>query len=92
MRPLFFTSLTSAFVSLLAALGFSAMTIVPSPHAESLRARWLLACGAFFVGWLSLAFWSRPQQGVGLPPSWLRGLLVAFGIIYCLAVFLLVLG
>ena len=90
MKALFITSLICALMSLLAILGFSAMTIVPGPGAESWRSQMLVVAGAFFIGWLCLAFWTRRRTAS--PPPWLRRSLVVVGIVYMLGVLLFVVG
>ena len=82
-------------MSLLAVLGSSAMTIVPRPGAESARDQMMLVAGAFFVAWLCVAFWVRMRQRAAsqpVLPHWLRWLLMFVGVVYLLAVFLLVIG
>lgn len=82
-------------MSLLAVLGSSAMTIVPRPGPESARDQMMLVAGAFFVAWLCVAFWVRMRQRAAsqsVPPHWLRWLLMFVGVVYLLAVFLLVIG
>ncbi|MES2921198.1 MAG: hypothetical protein V4819_06620 [Verrucomicrobiota bacterium] len=92
MKLLFVTSLVCALLSLLAVLGFSAMTIVPRPGAESLRGQMMLVAGVFLVGWLCLATWVRPHRRTASPPQWLIGLLIFVGIDYALGVFFFVVG
>ena len=92
MKALFITSLICVLMSLLAIFGFSAMTIVPSPGAESWRSQMMLVAGAIFVGWLCLAFWARPRQRTASPPQWLSRSLVVVGVIYVLGVLLFVVG
>ena len=94
MRPLFITSLVCAAISLLALIGFSAMTIVPRPGAESARTQMMMVAGLFAVAWFGVAFWARPRQSgvASLPPQWLRRLLVGVGIAYLLVVFFCVIG
>jgi hypothetical protein len=75
-------------MSFLAVLGFSAMSIVPHPGAESWRGQMMLIAGAFLVGWLSFAFWARArQQRMASPPQWLSRLLVFVGVVYAVAIF-----
>ena len=93
MRTLFVMSLICAVMSLLAVLGFSAMTFVPG--AESTRVLMMAVAGFFAVAWLGVAFWARPRQRVAaqsLPPLWLRRLLVCVSVVYLLGVFFLVIG
>ena len=90
MKALFVTSLICALMSLLAVLGFSAMTIVPGPGAGSWRSQMMLVAGAFFVGWLCLALWARRRPAS--PPQWLRRSLVVVGVVYVLGVLLFVVG
>ena len=95
MRPLFITSLICVAMSLLALFGLSAMTIVPRPGAESIRARTMVVAVVFAVAWLGVAFWARPRKGAAaksLPPLWLRRSLVVAGVVYMLGVFFLVIG
>jgi len=84
-----------SLASLLALVGLSAMTIVPHPGAEHSRDVMMLIAGAFMLGWLSLAFWVLRRNRITSkpsPPPWFRVSLLSFGVIYLLAVFLLVLG
>ena len=88
-------SLICVAMSLLALLGFSAITIVPHPEAESIRAQTMTVAGVFAVAWLGVAFWARPRRGAvaqSLPPQWLRRSLVVAGVVYVLGVFFLVIG
>ena len=95
MKPLFIMSLVSALVSLLALLGFSAMSFVPGPGVEKERAVMMTVAGLFAVAWLGLALWARPRRNAALqplPPQWLRRLLVGVGVVYTLMLLLLVVG
>jgi len=91
MRALFIIPLICALMSLLAIFGLSAMTIVPSPEAESSQRHMIFAAGAFCVAWLCLAFWLRARSQVSLP-RWFRRLLVVVSIFYVLAVIVFVIG
>ena len=90
MRALLIISLVCALMSLLAVLEFSAMTIVPSPRAESERRMMMLVAGAFFIGWLCLAFWVRARQRT--PIQLFGRLLIFVGIIFVLGVLFFVIG
>ena len=94
MRSLFVTSLICGAMSLLALFGFSAMTFVPHPGAESARTQMMMVAGILTVAWFGIAFWARPRQSgvASLPPQWLRWLLVGIGITYLLVVFFCVIG
>ena len=95
MRALFIMSVVCALMSLLAILGFSVMTVVPRPGAESWRSQMMFVAGIFVVAWLCLAFWVRARQRATsqpLPPQWLRRLLVCISVVYSLGVFFLVIG
>jgi hypothetical protein len=90
MKAAFITSLVSALMSLVAILGFSAMTVIPL--AESWRGHMMLVSGVFCLVWLSLAFWLRPRPSLTSLPRWVRGLLVLAGVVYVLGVLLFVIG
>lgn len=92
MKSLFVTSLSSAILSLLAILTLSAMTVVPTPGAESWRTRMMLLVLAFFIGWLCVAVWARPGRQAVLPPKWLRRALVVLGATYSLWILFAVVG
>lgn len=88
-------SLISAFLSLAAAVGFSAMTVVPRPGAEKLRAIEMTVATSFFFRWLVLALWARTRQRMetSAPVSgWLRGALLFLSALYSLGIILGVLG
>jgi uncharacterized membrane protein YhdT len=89
VKSLFITSLFCAFISLLALVGLSAMTTAPQAH--SFRDEMVLATGLFFVGWVFVAFLSRPRQHKSFP-QWLERALIVAGIVYSFGVFLLVFG
>jgi signal transduction histidine kinase len=92
LKAIFITSLVSSLTSLAAIFALSAMTIVPRVWAESRRSYLMLVTGAFFVAWLSLAFWARPRASTVSIPRWLRGLLIFTGIVYVLGVLFCVAG
>jgi predicted membrane channel-forming protein YqfA (hemolysin III family) len=95
MKTLFTLSLACALASLLAIIGFSAMTVVPRGDAEGFRSLMLFLAGGFCVGWLGLAFWTRTQQRATSrtpPPQWLIRLLVFVGVVYLLGIVALVAG
>jgi hypothetical protein len=96
MRAIFTTALVCSVASLVGVLGLSAMTIVPSPGAETWRWRMVATAAAFLAGWLGLAIWARRRirlfGGVPAPPSWLGPTVVAAGAIYVLAVLLFAVG
>jgi hypothetical protein len=84
MRAVFIMSLISAFLSLAAAAGFSAMTVVPRPDADRSRTIEVTISASFFFGWLVLALWARTRQRMEASapvPGWLRvSLLVGNGL------------
>lgn len=89
MRTLYFMSLVSAIMSLVCAIGFSAITIAPGPGAEAGRARLVLLAVAFFVAWLCLALWVRIRKRSGSPPAlpkWVETPLILVSFLYCLVV------
>ena len=95
MKTLFVMSLVCALMSFLAVFGFSAMTVVPRPGAESARALMMLVAGVFVVVWLCLAIWARARQRAASqssPPQWLTRLLIGVSVVYCLGIFFLVVG
>jgi hypothetical protein len=96
MRAIFITASVSSVASLVAAVGFSAMSIVPSPGAEAWRWRMILAAAAFLIVWLGLAVWARRKMhlSAGAPalPTWLGRTLVAAGVVYVLLVLLFTIG
>jgi hypothetical protein len=95
MRPVIAISLISAFFSLAAAIGFSAMTVVPRSGAEKVRTIEMAIATSFFFGWLVLALWARTRQRMEASapvPGWLRGALLVIGALYSLGIILGVLG
>jgi hypothetical protein len=92
MKALFITSVICALLSLLALFAVSAMTFTPGPGVESERRQMELASGAFFVGWLCVAFWARSRRHAASQPRWLSQPLVFIGVVYVLGVLLFVVG
>jgi hypothetical protein len=96
MRAIFITASVCSVASLVAAMGLSAMSIVPSPGAEAWRWRMILAAAAFLVGWLGVAIWARRQMrlsvGASMLPTWFGRTLVAAGVAYVLLVLLFTVG
>jgi len=95
MRPVFVVSLASMFVSLLAILAFSAITLVPGPGVENARTAVITVAGVFAFAWFAVALWARRRENAALhslPPNWLRRLLLGFGVAYALGVLLLAIG
>ena len=89
MRAVFAMSLVSAVLSLAAVLGFYAMTIVPRPGAETLRATVMAVASTFFLGWLAVAFWARTRQRMETSapvPRWLRTTLLVVSAVYSLGI------
>ena len=88
-------SLISAFLSLAAAVGLSAMTVVPRPGAEGLRTVEMTVATSFFFGWLVLALWARTRQRIEASSpvaGWVRGCLLAISGLYSLGMILGVLA
>jgi len=80
-------SVVSAVLSLAAAVGFSAMTIVPRPAAETFRMTAMSVTSAFFFAWLVVALWARARQQAEASapvPFWLRSVLLAVSASYSL--------
>jgi hypothetical protein len=96
MRAICITASVCSVASLVAAVGLSAMSIVPSPGAEAWRWRTILAAVTFLVGWLGLAIWARRKMrlsvGAATLPTWLGRTLVAVGVVYVLLVLLFTVG
>jgi hypothetical protein len=96
MKAIFVTASICSVASLVGVVGLSAMSIVPSPGAESWRWRMMLAAAAFLVGWLGLAIWARrlmrPSVGTAALPSWLARTIVVAGAFYVLVVLLFTVG
>src|SRR5882672_10054425 len=86
MRAIFAMSLVSAVLSLAAVLGFSAITIIPRPGAETFRATVMGVASMFFLAWLALALWARTRQRADAAPvsRWLRGVLLVVSTVYSL--------
>jgi hypothetical protein len=95
MRAVFFMSLVSGLLSLLAVLALSAITIVPRPGAETFRAAAIGVGATFFFVWLAVAFWARKRwrAEVSHPvPPWLRRVLLGVSAVYSLIIVLGILG
>jgi hypothetical protein len=94
MKAVFAMSLVSAVLSLAAVLGFSAITVVPRPGAETYRATVMGVASMFFLAWLAVAFWARTRQRAEAAPvpRWLRSFLLAVSAVYSLAIILGILG
>jgi hypothetical protein len=91
MRAVFSMSLVSALLSLLAVLALSAITIVPHPGAETLRAAAMGVGTTFFFVWIAVVFWARMRWQVEASdpvPVWLRRLLLGASTVYYLVIIL----
>jgi hypothetical protein len=91
MSAVFSMSLVSALVSLLAVLALSAITVVPRPGAETLRAVAMGVGTAFFFLWLAVTLWARKRWRVEASnpvPPWLRRVVLGAGAVYCLVIIL----
>jgi hypothetical protein len=86
MKTGFAMSLVSAALSLAAVLGFSAISIVPRPGAETYRTAAMGVSSMFFLAWLVVAFWARTRQRAEAAPvpRWLRGFLLVVSAVYSL--------
>ncbi|MDZ4286830.1 MAG: hypothetical protein U0984_02670, partial [Prosthecobacter sp.] len=89
-----FLSLTCATVSLLVIIALSAVTVLPTPEAETLNGRLMLIAAMCFVAWLGLAYWVRKQQSRPSPssPLWLTRFLLLIGALYAVSVWFFVFG
>lgn len=82
-------SLVSAFLSLAAAVGMSAMTVVPRPGAERFRTMGITVTTSLFFAWLLVALWARTRHRMvtTLPvPDWLRRGLIVLNALYSLGI------
>lgn len=95
MKAVFWMSLVSALLSLLAVLALSAITIVPRPGAETFRGAAMAIGTSFFFVWLAVAFWARKRgraEASNPVPRWPRRVLLGLSGVYCLIVILGILG
>ncbi len=92
---MFITAVTCAVVSILALVALSAMTIAPA--AEATRGQFMAAVAVFFIGWILLAFWSRPYlmaetDSAVTVPVWVQRTSVCIGAVYVLGCLLFAIG
>jgi hypothetical protein len=90
MKAAFITCLVCAFMSIIAILGASAITVAPG--IESWPGYTMLVSTAFFLIWIALAFWLRPRPNQARWPRWARALVISAGVVYVLGVLLPVVG
>lgn len=95
MRSVFVISLAASLLSLAGALALSAMTVIPGTDADHFCGVSIIVVAVFFPIWVGSAYRTRPQKSVQPSerlPKRLTRAWEAFGVLYSLAILVLVLG
>ena len=95
MKSVFIMSLISAVLSLVAFIGFGAMTAVPHSAGRSFPFKTAVAIGLGGVVWMNIAAWAyRRERSAARKeiPRWLKSLLLVISALYSLGAVLLAFG